>query len=154
MMIALGALLLIAGLAPLALMTLPNPVPVRVSDPATQVDGIYVGTASEVYHVFPYAETPADFPVDALVTQPSARLWVKYSVLSTLDSYAILAYPGGAEVPSARDTSTPRVLEVRPLAALKPGAYYAQVPRDSLLGGTDYVYFRVTDGSAIATSTP
>jgi hypothetical protein len=152
--IALGALLLAAGLSPLALTLLPNPVPVRISDPAAQVDGVYVGTPDAIFHVFPYPESVGEFPQDALATAPGAAVWVKYSALSDLADYTIRTFANGVEVPSARSTATPRVLEIRPSRELAPGRYVAEVPRDSLLGGTDYVYFSVEAAANATTSAP
>jgi hypothetical protein len=152
--IALGVLLVVAGLAPLILTTLPAPVPVKVVDPATQVDGVYVGTDSAVYHIFPYPEPSPDFPADAFATTPAARVWVKYGGLSDLADYAIRSYPAGAEVPSDKVTAAPRLLELRPVSELAPGEYYAEVARESLLGGSDYVYFSVETSAARATTSP
>lgn len=141
--IGFGALVLVAIGAPFLLMLLPNPVPTRVTEMSAQVAGAYIGTGGAVYRVFPRAEQPDTFPADSLATDTRPTVWVQYRQLDTLDSYGLHTLSGAA-VAAEHDTSRPNLLGITPAAPLAPGGYYAEIPRDGLYGGTDYLYFSVT----------
>lgn len=143
----LAVALLIAGLAPFALMLLPNPKPVEVLDVSAQPPGTYIADSSGTYHVFPRADKVEDFPGDSLRTFPEAKIQVKYRQLSGMDGYSIHAFPGGGVVATKPDTSIPKVLTLVPVKRLAPGRYYAIVARESIYGGEDYIYFEVADGA-------
>lgn len=143
--VALGTLTLLAALMPMTLMLLPNPVPVRVGNVANQLPGIYVAGSTSTYHLFPHAEPADSFPVDSLVVDPAAQILVRYKGLSALDQYQIYSYSSGQEVATDQQVAEKtRVLTIRPLEPLPPGQYFAEVAREGTFGGTDYVYFAVT----------
>lgn len=137
--VAFGA----AGLAPFSLMLLPNPVPVEVSDISVQMPGNFVESDGHVYHVFPYAEEVTSFPKEAPVVGPDAVFIVKYRQLAQLSAYTVWSFETHKEVSVARDTSEPKLLQLRPETPLTDGRYYAVVARESIYGGEDYVYFEV-----------
>jgi hypothetical protein len=143
--IALGAggSLFLAGIAPFFLMLLPNPRPVKVAGIADQPPGAYISTHAGTYHVFPSAEQLERFPDGSLSADPSAAVWVRFKQPDAPDAYGIYTFPEGKTVPVTRDASRPHLLQVRPSAPLSSGLYFARIAREGLLGGTDYVYFKV-----------
>lgn len=141
--VAMGTVFALVALAPFALMLLPNPDPVLVADLSTQMPGNYVITGESIYHVFPRAEEVEAFPADAPVVGPDAVFIVKYRQLAQLSAYTVWSFDNRREVPVERDVSTPKLLRLRPDQPLAEGRYYAVVARESIYGGTDYVYFSV-----------
>jgi hypothetical protein len=153
--LAVATLMVTAAVAPLALLLLPNPVPVRITDPAQQFPGTYVASGGAFYHVVPYAESADQFPADSLVAEPNAHVVVRYKGLDDLASYGIYTFPDGRAVPvTKRVTSSSRLIELTPASTLKTGRYFVTVARDSIFGGTDYSYFSVAPTSASSGGSP
>ena len=148
MAVAIGATFAFVGLAPFALMLVPNPRPVVVSDIATQMPGDYVRTGGLTYHVFPKAKQISTFPKDALVGAPDSVFIVKYRQLADLSAYTVRSFEGDRDIAVERDVSTPELLQLRPRSPLAAGQYYAIVARESIYGGEDYVYFAVSESGA------
>ena len=145
---AIGTAFAFVGIAPFALMLVPNPRPVVVADIATQMPGAYVRTAGLLYHVFPRAEQASTFPQDELVAGPDAVLIVKYRQLADLSAYTMWSFEGGRQIDVECDVGTPALLQLKPRSPLATGRYYAIVPRESIYGGEDYVYFAVSESGA------
>lgn len=145
--LALVAIVLAVGAAPFMLMLLPNPSPVAIRDVAEQLPGTYIQTGSATYHVFPRAEQVATFPADSLVAGPDAVFVVKYRQLADLSAYQVTTFEGAREVAVDRDTTAAKLLRLRPRQPLAPGRYVVRVPRESIYGGDDFVYFAVKPGS-------
>ncbi len=139
----LGVALILTALAPFVLMLLPNPRPVAVADLAKQLPGNYIRSGSETYHVFPRAERTSAFPADSLAADPSCVFVVKYRQLAQLDAYTMWSFDTGKPVMVTRDTTVPKLLQLKPNAPLAAGRYYVVVARESIYGGEDYVYFSV-----------
>jgi hypothetical protein len=152
--LAFGTLVVGAVVAPFFLMLLPNPVPVRVQDMSSQAPGAFIATRGAVYRVFPRAERASTLPTGSLVTDERPTLWIRYRQLDQLESYSVHALDG-APIAVDRDRSQPNLLRIQPKHALDPGGYYAEVARDGVDGGTDYVYFHVAATlSAAGADTP
>lgn len=144
--VAFGAIVLAVGAAPFALMLLPNPTPVAVTDIAGQLPGNYIETGAKVYHVFPRAEEVEVFPADSLIAGPDAVFVVKYRQLASLSAYRMTTADGSREVPTRKDTRERKLLRMRPRRPLAVGRYRVQVARESIYGGDDFVYFSVSAG--------
>jgi hypothetical protein len=140
--ILFAILVLVATVAPLTLMLVPNPMPVRVTDLGSQPSGAYVTTGNTIYHVFPRAEPLEAFPPDAPSVGVSPVVSIKAVHLDDPSKYSLYAF-GGKPVDATRTNATPNILELRPSQPLRPGRYVAAIARDDLFGGTDYVYFSV-----------
>jgi hypothetical protein len=141
-LVAFGVLVAIAAGSPFLLMLLPNPEPVRVDDVASQPPGAYITTRGATYAVFPYAEKVDAFPSGSLTVDGCPTVWVRSSQLDSLEAYGLYTMEGAA-VAVERDASGPGLLAIRPQSALAPGPYFAELARDGLYGGTDYIYFQV-----------
>ena len=148
MFAAIGATFAVVGAAPFVLMLLPNPKPVTVADVASQMPGTYVRTAGRTYHVFPHADRAESFPDDALKVGPDVVFVIKYRQLAELNAYTLWSFDGGREIDVERDLHTPELLQIKPLAELPPGRYYAVVAKESIYGGEDYFYFSVSGRGA------
>jgi hypothetical protein len=146
-----GVLLVIAAIAPLTLMLLPNPLPMRVHDLASQPSGAYITTRGTVYRVFPRAEQLGAFPPDAPSVGATPTLSIKSDRLDVATNYNLYLF-SGAGIAVERDSVASNLIQVRPTSPLAPGQYIAAIARDDLFGGTDYVYFSV--GATTATPTP
>jgi hypothetical protein len=140
--VGFGALVLVAIGAPFLLMLVPNPVPTRVTEMSPLVAGAYIDTGGALYRVFPRAEQPDTFPADSLTTDAQPTVWVQYRQLDRLDYYGLYTLSGAA-VAVEHDTTRPNLLGITPVSPLRPGRYYAELARDGLYGGTDYLYFVV-----------
>lgn len=145
---AIGTAFAFVGIAPFALMLLPNPRPVAVEDVASQMPGDYVRTGGRVFHVFPHAEQVSTFPDDALEADSDAVFIVKYRQLAELSAYTLWSFDRSEQIAVERDVGTPELLQLRPRSLLAPGHYYAVVARESIYGGEDYVYFAVLKNGA------
>lgn len=135
-------LVIVALVAPLTLMLLPDPTPVRVGDVASQPSGAFITTQDAVYHVFPRAAQLDSFPPDAPSVGSTPVVSVKASRIGAPADYSLYAF-SGAGVDATRTTIGTTILELRPTRPLPPGRYVAAIARDDLFGGTDYVYFSV-----------
>jgi hypothetical protein len=138
----------IAAFAPFVLMLLPNPTPVRVADVRSQPPGIYIATAAGTFHVFPFADKAAGFPAGSVAADPGTGVLVRYRQLDNMDAYDLFSIDG-TKVATHKETSQPFLLRLQPVSALPPGQYYAAVAKDSVDGGTDYVYFSVASSPAV-----
>jgi hypothetical protein len=141
--VVFGVLVLVAAVAPLTLMLLPNPVPVRVTDIASRPTGAFITTNGVIYQVFPRAEQVDSFPPDAPAVGATPVVSVKSRMLDDPSKYSLYAF-GGGSVGVSRTTAGANLLEMRPSRPLAPGRYFAAIARDDIFGGTDYVYFSVT----------
>jgi hypothetical protein len=135
-----GVLVLLALVAPITLMLIPNPMPLRVADVGSQPSGAFITTGGTTYHVFPRAEPLDAFPPDAPTVGVMPVVSIKAVHLYDPSKYALYAF-GGKPIDVTRTSAKPDILELRPKQPLSPGRYVAAIARDDLFGGTDYVYF-------------
>jgi hypothetical protein len=140
--VAFGLLVVAAAVAPFTLMLIPNPHPIAITNLAEQPTGVYIETAGRTYHVFAFAEQPATFPPDSLVTGAKPVVWVRTKMPADASAYTISRVNGSA-VEVVHDSSHPGLVAMRPAGPLSPGQYVAAVAREDLFGGTDYAYFSV-----------
>jgi hypothetical protein len=136
-------LVVAAAAAPLSLMLLPNPVPIVVADVASQPSGAYITTQGRTYRVFPRAEQVAQFPEGSPSVSSTPLLSIKSEQLDQPSSYGLFAFDGSA-IAVTRTAVQRNVLALRPVTPLRPGRYFAQIAREGMFGGTDFVYFSVT----------
>jgi hypothetical protein len=139
---AFGLLVLVALVAPITLMLVPNPMPVRVTDLGSQPSGAFITTGGTTYHVFPRAEQLDAFPPDSPSVGVTPVVSIKAVHLDDPSKYVLYTF-GGKPVDVTRTSAAPSILELRPKHPLSPGRYFAAIARDDLFGGTDYVYFTV-----------
>lgn len=137
-----GVMVGVAAVAPISLMLVPDPLPVRVGDLASQPSGAYITTRGVTYHVFPRADRLDAFPPDAPTVDSTPVLTIKARQVDAPSDYALYTFDG-AGVNVTRTTVPPGVVEMRPTRPLRAGRYIATIARDDLFGGTDYVYFSV-----------
>jgi hypothetical protein len=137
-----GVLVVIAAIAPLTLMLVPDPKPVLVGSVASGPSGAYISTQGSVYRVFPRADQLESFPPDAPMVGSTPVVSVKASRIDPTADYSLYSFDGRG-VESTRTLVTATVVELRPMRPLSPGRYIAAIARDDLFGGTDYVYFSV-----------
>jgi hypothetical protein len=136
------ALVIVATVAPISLMLLPNPRPVPVHDIASQQDGAFITTQGAILAVFPRADPLDQFPPDAPSVGPTPVITVKANNIDVTAGYNLYTF-AGVSVPAKRATVGTNIVEMRPATPLAPGRYVAEIARDDLFGGSDYVYFSV-----------
>jgi hypothetical protein len=141
--IAVGASALMVAVAPFALMLLPNPGAIRVSDPSAAGPGAYVGGRSEYYRLFPYAASPATFPDAAPVVRPDSAVLLITSTREDPGRVVLRLLPVGAAIPLRGAAQPTRTMVLLPRDPLPEGEYELTAPRGGLSGGTDTYYFRV-----------
>jgi hypothetical protein len=142
--LALGSAVLVLAVAPLLLMTIPDPHPYRLDTLAGERSGTFVVAADGYYKLYPYSAPLFDFPSDAFAVDSNRPTVIfKFRQTEDPDLYALRAYASDAPLALNKTLKDDTTLELAPAAALQPGDYVLTGPRDSVDERIDSFYFRV-----------
>jgi hypothetical protein len=130
---------------PALFLTLPNPVARPVASLEAAGSGVYVGGDGKTWRLFPRATPLAEIPADAPILGRPAEVLVAVRQPGELAAYRVTAL-GGAQLkvrPRLRRQGKLEVVAID-VSALGKGSYQLEMPRESIYGGSDFAYFRVS----------
>lgn len=131
---------------PLIYLRLPNPRPTEVPDLKAAGRGVYLRSAEETWRLFPHAAALEAAPADAPRVSAVEAIIVAARQPGALEGYRIRRLPDREQLPALESTASSgdSVLVRLEPAELATGIYEVTVPRESIYGGTDFVYFTVS----------
>jgi hypothetical protein len=128
---------------PQLLRTLPVVPAIRIETLDGQVSGAYVGSAGQLYKMFPYPSPAPSFPAGAAVTGPAPAIVVKARTLDEPRMYTLRTSAGDHVIATRVVPEDHHTLRLVPAESLAPGRYVVRASADSADPGWSYYYFEV-----------
>lgn len=130
---------------PAILLTLPDPGPRTVVSVAQAGRGAYARGDATTWRLFPRAEPADRLPPDAPAMHAPVELVVAARQAGDPAAYVVRRLDGAALPLAAKTERCGRLtLVVIGVTGLASGSYELSLPRESMYGGTDFVYFSVS----------
>jgi hypothetical protein len=138
------AALVMLGL-PLLYLTLPNPTPVPVPDIAEAGRGVYLVADGKTVRLFPFSQQADALPSGSASAAAVEGVVVAVRQTGPASAYRLATVGGDALDADVALERTGELTLVRVTPGRLPaGDYELAYPRESIYGGEEYVYFRVS----------